>query len=98
VNKNSPHLRLTAEEVRDRWKTGKVYKPAGYLLDLLRAMRQDGWSLRFNVKEFCLLWGLTERSFFRAKAELIQLDLISEKIHGEIELTVLKKADKTGGS
>jgi hypothetical protein len=90
--KDTPHLRLTAEQVRDRWLTGKVYKPAGYLLDLLRAMRQDGWPLKFNVKDFCAMWGLNERSFFRAKAELVQLNLVSEKIHGEIELTVLKKA------
>jgi len=83
-----PHLRLTATDVRDRWLAGIFYKPAGYLLDLIRALRKDGWKLRFTVAEFCKEWLINERAFYRAKAELISRGLIAEKIHGTIELWI----------
>ncbi|NEP59022.1 MAG: hypothetical protein F6K31_18700 [Symploca sp. SIO2G7] len=82
----SPHLRLSPPEVKGLWELGQ-YTPKGYLYHLILAHRKPGWIWRIdNVSEFCREWGFARRTFYRAKAALIEEGLIEEEIFGAIEL------------
>ncbi|MEM0978643.1 MAG: hypothetical protein AAGH78_00075 [Cyanobacteria bacterium P01_H01_bin.58] len=84
----SPHLRLSPPEVKGLWELGQ-YTPKGYLYHLILAHRKPGWVWRIdNVSEFCREWGFARRTFYRAKAALIDESLIEEEIFGAIELKV----------
>ncbi|MBE9067904.1 hypothetical protein IQ260_14720 [Leptolyngbya cf. ectocarpi LEGE 11479] len=82
----SSHLRLTAAEVKDMWNEGE-YTPQGYLHHLILAHRSPGWVWRIeNVSQFCKDWGLNRRTFYRAKAALIDRGVLEEEVFGAIEL------------
>ena len=84
----SPHLRLPSAEVKDLWKEGQ-YTPQGYLYHLILAHRKPGWVWRIeNVSQFCKDWDINRRTFYRAKAALIDKGRIEEEIFGAIELKV----------
>jgi hypothetical protein len=85
---NQPHVRLSADDILAQWKTGQFYKPTGYLFNLIKALRKDGWKLKSKVSEFCKRWEISERSFYRAKAYLVAHGIIEEAIHGEVELWI----------
>ena len=83
-----PHLRLTPIQVFELWQSGN-YTPKGYLYHLVLAHRRAGWWWRIdNVSEFCQTWDIKRRTFYRAKAALIQEGIFEESITGSIELRV----------
>ena len=82
----SPHLRLTPQEVKTLWEKGQ-YTPKGYLYHLVLAHRREEWAWKIsNVSEFCREWGFVRRTFYKAKAALINEGLLSEEIEGSFEL------------
>ena len=82
----SPHLRLTPQEVKTLWEKGQ-YTPKGYLYHLVLAHRREEWAWKINnVSEFCREWGFVRRTFYKAKAALIDEGLLSEEIEGSFEL------------
>lgn len=86
--KRSPHLRLSAEQIKAKWLLGD-YTAQGYLFDLIKALRKDGWHLPIDdVDAFCEQWAISRRSFYRAKARLILQGRIEEKIIGRVELWI----------
>lgn len=69
---------MTPQAVRERWRLG-LYTPKGYLYDLLKALRVEGRIEIFGrATEFCQAWEIGDRTFRRAKAELIADGLIEE--------------------
>ena len=83
----SPHLRLCPAEVKALWERGH-YSPKGYLYQLVLAHRRAEWSWKVeNVTAFCKEWGFVRRTFYKAKAALIDEGLLSEEIEGAIQLT-----------
>ena len=95
----SPHLRLSPPEVKGLWELGH-YAPKGYLYQLVLAHRKPGWVWRIdNVSEFCREWGFARRTFYRAKAALIEEGLLEEEIFGAIELKAISTSVcATGGT
>jgi hypothetical protein len=86
--KRSPHLRLSAEQIKAKWLIGD-YTAQGYLFDLLKSSRKDGWHFAIDdVDAFCEEWQISRRSFYRAKAKLILQGRIEEKIVGRLELWI----------
>jgi hypothetical protein len=86
--RQSPHARFTAEQIKAKWLVGD-YTAQGYLFDLIKALRKDGWHLGIDdVDAFCEEWQISRRSFYRAKAKLISQGRIEEKITGRIELWI----------
>ena len=86
---HTPHLRLTPAEVKSLWEE-KQYTPQGYLYHLILAHRKPGWIWRIeNVSQFCKDWKINRRTFYRAKAALINEGRIEEEIFGAIELKVI---------
>lgn len=86
--KRSPHLRLSAEQIKAKWLIGD-YTAQGYLFDLLKSSRKDGWHFAIDdVDAFCEEWQISRRSFYRAKAKLILQGRIEEKIIGRLELWI----------
>ena len=86
--KRSPHLRLSAEQIKAKWLIGD-YTAQGYLFDLLKSSRKDGWHFAIDdVDAFCEEWQISRRSFYRAKARLILQGRIEEKIVGRVELWI----------
>jgi len=84
----TPHARLTAEHVKQNWLAGD-YTASGYLFNLLKALKKDGWHLGIDdVDTFCLDWEISRRSFYRAKAKLILQGRIEEKIIGKVEIWI----------
>ncbi len=68
--KETPHLRITAQEAKELYLSG-LFTTHAYLYLLIGALRKDGWWLQLdNVKEFCQEWGISERSFYRAKRKI----------------------------
>ena len=83
-----PHLRLTAPQVFDLWESGH-YTPKGYLYHLVLAHKRAGWWWRIeNVAEFCREWKINRRTFYRAKAALVNEGIFEESITGSIDLRV----------
>ncbi len=94
--KPSPHLRLTPEQIKADWLLGGLYTPAGYLYNLIRSLRKDGWWYRVtNVTQFCREWAINRRTFYAAKANLISRKLLEENILGGVDL---RKATRAGFS
>ena len=86
---HTPHLRLTPAEVKFLWEE-KQYTPQGYLYHLILAHRKPGWIWRIeNVSQFCKDWKINRRTFYRAKAALINEGRIEEEIFGAIKLKVI---------
>lgn len=84
----SPHLELTPAEVLQLWKEGH-YTPKGYLYHLVLAHRKVGWWFRIsNVSEFCRKWEIQRRTFYRAKAALIESGHLEESITGTVDIRV----------
>ncbi|WP_416667911.1 hypothetical protein [Egbenema bharatensis] len=83
------HKRLTPEQVKQHWKLGD-YTASGYLIHLLGALKRDGWVVDIpNVAEFCQLWEIGERRFYRAKAKLIEQGRLGERIKGRLKLWII---------
>jgi hypothetical protein len=84
-----PHLELEPEEVKRLWDQ-EFYTPAGYLYHLLLAMKRAGWWIRIeNVTKFCEDWNIQRRTFYRAKAKLIDSGILEENITGAIEVRLM---------
>lgn len=66
-----------ADDLLYRWRSGLLYKPAGYLLDIVRSLPKDDWNISFE--EFCQRWEISERTFYRGKADLAQLGLLPKE-------------------
>jgi hypothetical protein len=82
--KSQPHLRRTVEQVKEKWRLGD-YTPSGYLVELFSAMKAEGFAIVIrNVKAFCEEWGLSRRTFFRAKATLVSQGRLDEEIQGTL--------------
>ena len=89
------HLRLTPAEVKTHWEKGN-YTPRGYLHHLILAHRKPGWSWRIdNVSQFCREWEIPRSTFYKAKAILVTDGVITEKIVGSVELTVISTNECT---
>lgn len=75
---NEPHIRLTAEELRDDFRLGLM--PAHtYLLYLLRAIQDsDQRFVIYSVEEFCQEWAIPLESFSPAKKFLIEKGKLKE--------------------
>lgn len=89
---NKPaHLELEPSEVKMNWKRG-FYSPPGYLYHLFLAMKRAGWWISIdNVSQFCEEWEINRRTFYRAKAKLIDLGMLEENITGIVKLRLLGK-------
>ncbi|NJL42520.1 MAG: hypothetical protein HC935_02215 [Pseudanabaena sp. SU_2_4] len=88
IPRQSPHARFTAEQIKAKWLVGD-YTAQGYLFDLLKSSRKDGWHFAIDdVDAFCEEWQISRRSFYRAKARLILQGRIEEKIIGRLELWI----------
>jgi hypothetical protein len=86
--RQSPHARFTAEQIKAKWLVGD-YTAQGYLFDLIKSSRKDGWHFAIDdVDAFCEEWQISRRSFYRAKARLILQGRIEEKIVGRVELWI----------
>jgi hypothetical protein len=96
--KTQAHLRRTKEQIKEQWLLGD-YTPAGYLYNLLAAMKAEGLPVTVSsIKEFCAEWEIDKRQFYRAKARLIDQNRLSEEIHGSVSLTLKsprKECDKS---
>ena len=79
---------MTAEEIREAWRLGD-YTSSGYLYHLICALRRDG-RLRQNdtVSEFCREWEMNRRSFYKAKAKLIDQGRLEAQPAYQIALRV----------
>ncbi|MEM9091288.1 MAG: hypothetical protein AAGC93_21420 [Cyanobacteria bacterium P01_F01_bin.53] len=89
------HLRLTPAEVKIHWEKGN-YTPRGYLHHLILAHRKPGWSWRIeNVSQFCREWEIPRSTFYKAKAVLVADGVITERIVGSVELTVVSTNECT---
>ena len=85
---STPHVRLTAEEVRQGWIDGH-FSASGYLYYLIRSLRKDGWWYRIgNVTQFCKQWEIPRRTFYNAKAKLIREGKLEERMGGRVDLRV----------
>ena len=82
-------MNLSADDLQQLWAADH-YTPKGYLYQLLLAHRPPGepWKIE-HVPDFCQRWQLTERQFYKAKADLVAEDLIDEAITECIELTAI---------
>ncbi len=90
-----PHLRLTPAEVKAHWEKGN-YTPRGYLHHLILAHRKPGWAWRIdNVSQFCRDWEIPRSTFYKAKAILVADGVITERIVGSVELTVISTNECT---
>jgi hypothetical protein len=65
----APHIRLTVEEIRAQYLTGKL-TVKGYIYNWLLATRKRGWRYRTKVKDFCKELGISRSAFYKAIAEL----------------------------
>jgi hypothetical protein len=82
--KSQPHLRRTIDQVKEKWRLGD-YTPSGYLVELFSAMKAEGFAIVIrNVQAFCEEWGLSRRTFFRAKATLVSQGRLDEEIQGTL--------------
>lgn len=64
-------LHLTAEMLHDEWlEPGNNISAKFYLKYLLLALSQEG-AVSIRVSEFCERWDINQRTFYRAKAELM---------------------------
>jgi hypothetical protein len=85
------HLELEPIELKKNWQQG-FYSPPGYLYHLFLAMKRVGWWIRIdNVSRFCQEWEINRRTFYRAKAKLIDLGLLEEDIVGPINIRLTSK-------
>lgn len=91
--KTTPHVRLTVEDLKKQYLTGKL-TVRGYLYNWLLATRKRGWKLRTTVKELCEELGISRSAFYKAIAELRSepgSDFRFE-VHGEIEMWIEESA------
>ncbi|WP_346293969.1 hypothetical protein [Sphaerothrix gracilis] len=87
-SRRQPHLELTTHDVLQLWREGH-YTPKGYLYHLILAHRKAGWWFRIaNVSEFCRKWEIQRRTFYRAKACLIENGQLEESIVGAVDLRI----------
>jgi len=87
--KTTPHVRLTVEDLKQQYRTGKL-TVRGYLYNWILATRKRGWKLRTTVKELCEELGISRSAFYKAIAELRSepgSDFRFE-VHGEIEMWI----------
>jgi hypothetical protein len=87
--KTTPHVRLTVEDLKQQYLTGKL-TVRGYLYNWLLATRKRGWKLRTTVKDFCTELGISRSAFYKAVAEL-RAEPGSDfrfEVHGEIEMWI----------
>ena len=85
--------KLTESELMDNWELG-LYDATAYLHHILKVTRRNGWCLEINdVSAFCNKWNLKRSSFYRAKAKLITMGLLEEKIAGQVSLRLLSKSE-----
>jgi len=87
--KATPHVRLTVEDLKQQYLTGKL-TVRGYLYNWLLATRKRGWKLRTTVKELCEELGISRSAFYKAIAEL-RAEPGSDfrfEVHGEIEMWI----------
>ena len=86
--KIAPHVRLTAEDLKDLW-LDKQLRSEAYLLMLLNAFKKPGFEITIdNVPAFCTEWELPTSTFYKAKAALTLAGKIDEIITGSVKLTV----------
>ena len=94
IDKKSPHLRLTFEQIRER----KDYMRCDqYLADLLASMKAIGWTFLINdISAFCNKIGLSIRTFQRARRLLIDAGkLIEQRLNRDsIEFFLVRDYDK----
>lgn len=87
-NKKSPHIELTPSDVLELWRE-RHYTPKGYLYHLVLAHRRAGWWFKIdNVAQFCRDWDIPRRTFYRAKATLIDEGRLEEDIIGAVNVRV----------
>jgi hypothetical protein len=93
IPKNSPHLRLTFEEIRDRKDFMRCDQ---YLADLLASMKAIGWKFVIHdIPAFAEKIGLSMRTFQRARKLLINTGkLIENRINRDaFELFLVVRDD-----
>ncbi|WP_158234504.1 hypothetical protein [Limnothrix sp. PR1529] len=82
------HQRLTAEDVRWQWLNG-LLTPSGYVYNLIRAQRKDGWKFRIaNVAAWCREHQIKRPTFYRAIAQLREANLLHFEVIGAIDLWI----------
>ena len=93
IDKKSPHLRLTFEQIRER----KDYMRCDqYLADLLASMKAVGWTFIIrDIPAFAKKIGLTMRTFQRARSLLIDAGkLIEQRLNRDsIEFFLVRDDD-----
>jgi len=67
--KTTPHVRLTVNDLKQQYLTGKL-TVKGYVYNWILASRKCGWKLRTKVKDFCQELGISRSAFYKAIAEL----------------------------
>ena len=94
IDKKSPHLRLTFEQIKER----KDYMRCDqYLADLLASMKAVGWTFIIrDIPAFAKKIGLTMRTFQRARSLLIDAGkLIEQRLNRDsIEFFLVRDDDK----
>ena len=94
IDKKSPHLRLTFEQIKER----KDYMRCDqYLADLLASMKAVGWTFIIrDIPAFAKKIGLTMRTFQRARSLLIDAGkLIEQRLNRDsIEFFLVRDYDK----
>ena len=68
----------TSEEARELYLDG-ILDATAYLFAIVKSHGAAGWEWAVDVKVFCEEWGLTERTFYRAKSILERKKRISWK-------------------
>lgn len=82
------HERLTAEDVQWQWLNG-LLTPSGYVYNLIRAQRKDGWKFRIaNVAAWCRAHQIKRPTFYRAIAQLREANLLHFEVIGAIDLWI----------
>jgi hypothetical protein len=96
--KNSPHLRLTTEQVKHHWLLGD-YSATGYLATLFAAMKREGLDIVIrSISDFCQQWSIGERRFYRAKAKLIREGRLEERIQESLIVRIVTHSETTDSS
>lgn len=83
ANKSKSFYKLMSSELKEMYQAGLLDAPA-YVLLIVKTQRAAGWKWTFKVKDFCLEWGINERTFYRAVSKLKSMNLLHWETNGII--------------
>lgn len=81
--KSKSFYKLMSSELKEMYQAGLLDAPA-YVLLIVKTQRAAGWKWTFKVKDFCLEWGINERTFYRAVSKLKSMNLLHWETNGII--------------